>query len=59
MDNENYINNLSNKHNVIVEIINGTSKKGNQYKALKVTIGEYETLVFPSKFEMKYIESVL
>lgn len=58
--NENYINNLSeNIKEIKVEIVNGRSKAGKDYEALKLTVGEYETLIFPSKFEMKYIKSVL
>lgn len=58
--NENYINNLSeNIKEVKVEVVSGKSKAGKDYKALRVQVGEYETLIFPSKFEMRYIESVL
>ena len=42
-----------------VKIIKGTSKAGKAYEALKITIGEYETLIFPSKAELFYIKSVL
>lgn len=41
------------------EIINGTSKKGKSYQALKVEIGEYRALLFPTKIEMMYIKSLL
>ena len=41
------------------EIIRGTSKKGNQYEALKVKIGEYQALLFPTRIEMMYIKSIL
>lgn len=60
MNNENYVNNIKeNMATVKVDVVKGTSKKGNTYEAVKLTIGEYETLIFPSKFEMKYIKDVL
>lgn len=44
-----------------LEIVNGKSNKtGKEYKALKVSIGDWSTLVFPrSRFEMNYIESYM
>lgn len=44
-----------------VEIISGESKKtGKTYEAIKLTIGDWSSLVFPrSVFEMNYIKSVL
>lgn len=44
-----------------VEIIQGKSNKtGNNYEAIKLTIGDWSSLVFPrSAFEMKYIKEVL
>lgn len=44
-----------------IEIVTGQSKKtGNPYKAVKVSIGEWSSLVFPrSAFEMKYIEAYI
>lgn len=40
------------------ELYEITSKKtGNNVSCLKVTIGVYETLVFPSKAEMEYIKT--
>ena len=42
-----------------VELVKGRSKAGKDYTAVKVCIGEYETLIFPTKFELKYITSVL
>lgn len=42
-----------------VELISGTSKAGKPYKALQVIVGEYEVRVFPTKFELKYLETVL
>lgn len=43
-----------------IEIVSGTGKKsGKEYKALKITVGDWDTIVFPSKFELKYLESVL
>lgn len=41
------------------EIYEGTSKKGKKYQALRIKIGEYQTMVFPTKIEMMYIKSVL
>lgn len=43
--------------NVNVEIVAGTSKKtGKEYKAIKLSIGDWSQLVFPrSAFEMDYI----
>lgn len=35
------------------------SKSGKPYSALKVVIGDYETLLFPTKFEMRYLKTVL
>lgn len=42
-----------------VKIINGTSKKGTPYSAIKVTIGEYEGLLFPSRAEVAYIKQYM
>lgn len=39
-----------------VKIVNGTSKKGTPYSAIKVTIGEYEGLLFPTRAEIAYIK---
>lgn len=62
-ENEKYINELENslkKNKVFVEIVTGKSKKsGKDYEGVKITIGDYETMVFPTKFELKYIRSVL
>lgn len=44
---------------MICKIISGTSKKGKEYKALKINIGEYETVLFPTKIELLYIEDYL
>lgn len=41
------------------EIYKGTSKKGKEYEALKIKIGEYQGFLFPSKIEMMYIKTVL
>lgn len=60
MNNENYVNNLTDAiKEVSVTVVQGRSKAGKDYEALKVVIGEYETLIFPTKFELKYIKSVL
>lgn len=44
-----------------IEIYSGTSNKtGKPYEAIKVTIGKWNTLVFPrSSFEMDYIKQYL
>lgn len=42
-----------------VKIINGTSKKGKPYQAIKISIGEYEALVFPTRAELAYIKTLL
>lgn len=44
---------------VNISIFNGTSKKGVPFRALKIVVGEYSTLIFPTKIEMIYIESIL
>lgn len=41
------------------EIYQGTSKKGKAYEALKIKIGEYQAMIFPTKIEMMYIKTVL
>lgn len=39
------------------EIYQGTSKAGKPYEALRIKIGDWETLVFPrTRFEMAYIK---
>lgn len=47
--------------NVNLEIVDGIGKKsGKAYTALKLTIGDWSTLVFPrSAFEMNYIKDIL
>jgi len=48
--------------NAIVEVITGKSKSDSkrEWKGLKITIGEWSTLIFTkSKFEMDYIEKYL
>ena len=40
-------------------IYTGHSKSGKEFMALRVTIGEYETLVFPSRAELAYIKAYL
>lgn len=46
---------------VHIEIISGKSQKtGKSYEAIKLTIGDWSSLVFPrSSFEMNYIKSIL
>lgn len=41
------------------EIYKGTSRKGTPYEALKIKIGEYQTIIFPTKIEMLYIKTIL
>lgn len=45
--------------NVKAEVLSATSKAGNPYSCLQITIGDYQTRVFPSPIELKYIQSVL
>lgn len=40
-------------------IYSGKSKKGKDYEGLRIKIGEYETLIFPTKIELLYIKSFL
>lgn len=45
----------------LVEIVEGESKeqKGRKWRAVRLTIGDWSTLIFPkSKFEMDYIENL-
>jgi len=35
------------------------SKKGVNYECLKVKIGEYEKLIFPTKIEMIYLKHLI
>lgn len=46
---------------IIVELVKGQSKKtGKDYEAIKLSIGDWHTLVFPrSPFELDYIKKVL
>lgn len=41
------------------EIYKGVSKKGKDYEALRIKIGEYNTMIFPNKIEMLYIKTYL
>lgn len=40
-------------------IYNFKSKKGKDVSALRIVIGEYETLVFPNKIELLYLKEYL
>ena len=40
-------------------IINAKTKKGKDYTALKIKIGEYETLLFPTKIELLYLKKYI
>lgn len=43
-----------------VEHIHGKSKKGNEYDAIRLSIGDWSSLVFPrTRFESQYIFSIL
>jgi len=45
---------------VSLEVVERVSKKTNKpYRALEVTVGKYHTLVFPSPFELDYLEQEL
>lgn len=41
------------------DIVQGTTKSGKKYQALKIVIGEYETFIFPTKIELMYIRHYL
>ena len=45
--------------NINVSILTGKSKKGNEFQALKVRVGEYEGLLFPTKIELLYLKNLL
>lgn len=45
--------------NTNIKIYNGNTKKGKPFEALQVVVGEYSTLIFPTKIEMLYIKNVL
>ncbi|MBR0488321.1 hypothetical protein IJJ39_01440 [Candidatus Saccharibacteria bacterium] len=43
-----------------VKIVRGQSKKGNQWEALQISVGEYKSpLIFPTKIEMMYIKDYM
>lgn len=46
---------------ILVDIYEGKSRKtGNKFEAIKLKIGDWETLVFPkSRFEMEYIKNII
>lgn len=46
-------------NNINVTIFKGKSKKGNQFEALRVKVGDYEGLLFPTKIELLYIKNQL
>lgn len=43
----------------LIYLVSGVSKKGNAYTALKIEVGDYSALLFPSRFELKYLQTVL
>lgn len=47
--------------NISISVIDGERKDGKgKWKALKVEIGEWSTVVFPrTRFEMNYIEKII
>jgi hypothetical protein len=51
---------ISTMEQVTVTIYQGTSKKtGKSFECVKLEIGEYSTLIFPTPFELKYIKEQL
>lgn len=43
-----------------VKIVTLKSKKtGKDFQAIKITVGEYEGLLFPSRAELAYIKSIV
>lgn len=55
----NVVKTLLDDETTVIEIIEGESKKnkGQKWRAIRLSIGDWSTLVFPrSKFEMEYIE---
>lgn len=45
--------------NINVTIFKGKSKKGKDFEALRIKVGDYEALVFPTKIELLYIKNIL
>lgn len=51
---------MSDNKKITVELYDGTSKKGNNFTAIKVCIGDWSGLLFPrTSFELNYIKQVL
>lgn len=51
---------MSDDNKIRVSKYNGTSKLGQEFTAIKVKIGKWETLIFPrTKFEKDYIFDVI
>lgn len=49
-----------NMDDIIVEVYSGVGKKSKKpFKALRVRVGVYQTMVFPTQLEMFYIEKYL
>jgi len=45
---------------VSLEVVERNSKKtGKPYRALEVTVGKFRTLIFPTPFELDYLEQEL
>jgi len=45
---------------VSLEVVERNSKKtGKPYRALEVIVGKYRTLIFPTPFELDYLEQEL
>ena len=40
-------------------IYHGKNKKGKDYTGLRIKIGEFETMIFPTKIEMLYLQHYL
>lgn len=48
------------KNNAFLEVVSGTSKKGNDYKMVKVTCGDFQGIVSNvDKIHMMYLEQYL
>lgn len=51
---------MSDNKKLAIKLFSGKSKKGNEYTAVKVCIGDWEGMIFPrTTFEMNYIKQIL
>ena len=46
-------------NNIKAEIYKGKTKAGKDYKAIKITVGVFTKLIFPTAAEMAYVEQYL